>query len=373
MATSTSRWTYLNNNPFSSTGNADPQLVPGAHFNDNRGIIGLQGGCDRAISDSWLVGIEGSWFSNPMNTRNNNGGFTPFPPNFGFNEAITTNIQSVISVTPKLGLAVTPDWLLYAKGGYAVARIDTHGTFTPNDFNDPTLGDFNSTAWHSGWTAGAGVEYRLFRNVTVGLEYDYYRFQNLLHSGVVGLPDIGPGGVLSPSNPILHRVDANVQTLMGRVIFSFDSGGPQAGDTGPYAAYAAYVKAPPLAQPGPSYSAFVNNETKFSSWTGSRGPNVFVATPGSGYQIYSPTTIGIDYLMPSQYKLETRIKSGYVYSASNANTQFARYEGPVDTQASFNLTLLNFEFDPPVAGPVAEPADRQLLFAGQPALHPHGP
>lgn len=347
VATSTSRWAYTNGNPYSSTGNLDPQVVPGGNFTDNRGVVGLQAGCNRDIADSWLLGIEGSWFGNPMDNRNGNRGFTPFPPSFGFNEAITTNIQSVLSLTGRLGFAVTPDWLLYAKGGYAAARIDTSGTVSPNDFTSP-IGDFTTEAWHSGWTAGAGVEYRLFRNVTVGLEYDYYRFGNVSHSGITGLTET-LNGVTMPSNPVDHRVNADVQTLMARVNFALYSG-PSAGDTGPYAAYAAYVKAPPLAEAPSPWSAFTSNEVRYSSWTGTRGANVFAPDRGSGYQVYSPTTIGIDYNLPSEYKLETRLRGGYVYAAQNTPGQLARYEGPVDTQASFNLTFLNFDSIRPLLG-----------------------
>ena len=346
-ATSTSRWAYTNSNPFSSTDNLDPQLVPGANFNDNRGVIGLQAGCNRAIADQWLVGIEGAGFSNPMNSRNNNSGFTPFPSNFGFNEFVTTNIQSVLSATGRLGFAPTPDWLFYGKGGYAAARIETSGTFSPSDFNDPTLGDFSSTAWHSGWTAGAGLEYRLFKNVTIGAEYNYYRFANVSRSAAEALPDL-ENGVPTPSNPVNHRVNADVQTLMARVNFALPSGD----GTDPLAAYAAYVKAPPLAPPVNPWSAFTSSEVRYSTWTGTRGTNVFVADQGrgSGYQVYSPTTIGIDYNSPSEYKLETRFKGGYVYTSQNTAGQIARYEGPVDTQVSFNLTLQNFDTIQPLFG-----------------------
>lgn len=346
-ATSGARWGYTNSNAYSATGNTDPQVVSGANFSDNRGVVGLQAGCNKAIADSWLVGIEGSWFSNPMNNRNDNRGFTPFPPSFGFNEAITTDVKSVLSVTGRVGVAVTPDWMLYAKGGYAVARIDTAGTVSPNDFVAPH-GDFATTAWHSGWTAGAGVEYRLFRNVTVGLEYDYYRFGNVAHSGIIGLVDFDANGDPRPANPINHRVNADVQTLMARVNFGF--GGPE-GVSGPNAAYAAYLKAPPLAAPDASpWSAFTSNEVKYSTWTGTRGSNVFAPDRGAGYQVYSPTTIGIDYNLPSEYKLETRLKGGYVYTSHNTAGQTARYDGPIDSQASFNLTLLNFDAIQPLLG-----------------------
>jgi opacity protein-like surface antigen len=342
VATSTSNWVYPRSNAYSSTGDTDPQVVSGANFNDNRGIVGLQGGCNRAISDSWLVGIEASWISNPMNNQNNNRGFVPFDdPVNHFKEIITTDIQSVASVTGRVGVAVAPDWLLYGKGGYAIARIDTAGRFSPDDGG---TFEFATTAWHSGWTAGAGVEYRLLKNVSVGLEYDYYSFANVMHSGLTAITD-GNG---NPAVPIDHRVNANVQTLMARMNFAFDV--PSAGDSGPYAAYAAYVKAPPMAAAQSSFSAFSTSEVKYSSWNGTRGANVFAPDHGSGYQIYSPTTIGVDYSVPSEYKLETRIRSGYVYAAQNTAGQIARYDGPLDTQASFNLTYLNFDTIRPLLG-----------------------
>lgn len=347
-ATSRSHWAYTNSNAFSSTGNNDPQLVQGANFSDNRGVIGLQAGCNKGFANSWVVGIEGSWFTNPMNNENYNSNFIPFPqdPNFNYREIITTQIQSVYSITGRLGVAPTADWLLYGKGGVAVAKIETAGRVSP--VFDPAIFDFGTTAWHGGWTAGAGVEYRLFRNVTIGAEYNYYSFGSVTHAGKISAIDFDINGVGSPASLVNHRVDATVQTLMGRVNFAL-GGGPDAAG-GPYAAYAAYLKAPPLAAPIDPFSAFITNEVKYSGWTGNRGANVFVPQNGKGYQVYSPTTIGIDYNRPSEYKLETRFKGGYVYSSQNTPGQLARYEGPVDSQVSFNLTMLNFDNIRPLLG-----------------------
>jgi hypothetical protein len=98
------------------------------------------------------------------------------------------------------------------------------------------------------------------------------------------------------------------------------------------------------------FSAFATNEVKYTSWDGSRGSNIFATDRGSGYQIYSPTTIGIDYMLPSQWKLETRFKGGYVYSAHTTPNQGASYQGPVDTQVSFNATFLSFDMIRPLLG-----------------------
>lgn len=343
-ATSSARWDYKNSNFYNSTGNADPQLISGASFNDTRGVIGLQGGCNRAIGEWWVVGIEGAWFSNPLNEHNFKPGYFPDPTNTTNREVVTTNIQSVMSLTGRVGVAPSADWLLYAKGGYAAARIETEGRVTPQ-LSVSNL-DFITTNWHSGWTAGAGVEYRLFRNITIGLEYDYYKFASVTHSGGITALDIFPGGT-RPANPVLHDVNASVQTLMGRINIGLND--PTV-DSSPRAAYAAYLKAPPMAVPAGNFSGFVTSEMRGSGWSGSRGANVFAPDAGKGAQVYSPTTIGIDYLMPSQYKFETRIKSGYVYSAQNTPGQVGRYEGPVDTQAAFNLTILSFDSFRPLFG-----------------------
>jgi opacity protein-like surface antigen len=349
-AISRSRWTYTNNNPYSATGNAGPQVVPGVDFSKDRGVVGLQAGCNRAIADQWVVGAEGAWFSNPMNQQKMSA-FDPFQdPPFNHREIVTTNIQSVVSLTGRLGLAPTADWLLYGKGGAAAARIETAGRVSPA-FGPPVF-DFATQAWHGGWTAGGGVEYRLFRNVTLGVEYDYYSFRDVSHSGFTAAQDI-VNLVASPSNPVNHTVNADVQTVMGRVNFGLGAGPDVAAppNNAPHSGmYLKALKAPPPAAPAGQYSAFDTSEVRYTSWTGTRGSNVFAADPGSGYQIYSPTTIGIDYLMPSEYKLETRVKGGYVYSRHNTPNQQATYEGPVDTQVSLNLTLLNLDSIRPLLG-----------------------
>jgi opacity protein-like surface antigen len=345
ITSSKSNWAYTNSNAYTATGNTDPQLVAGANFYDNRGVIGLQGGCNRAASDRWIVGVEGSWITSPMNHDTNNN-FIPFPqdPEFNFREILTTNIQSAFAITGRLGYSVSPNWLVYVKGGYAIGEIKTSGRVSPAF--DPAIFNWTDTRWHGGWTAGAGVEYRLFNNVTIGAEYAYYRLGNADHSGVITAEDT-VNGVTSPANPVNHRVNAEMQTVMARVNFAF-GGGPYAA-SGPDAAYAAYLKAPPLPVRAGTFSAFTNSEVRYSSWNGTRGSNIFAADRGSGYQVYAPTTTGFNYEVP-ELKLESRFKGGYVYANHSTPNQLAIYNGPIDTQATFNATFLNFETIKPTLG-----------------------
>jgi outer membrane immunogenic protein len=331
-AMSESNWDYRNSNPFTATGNFDPQLIRGANFKDSRAVLGAQAGCNAMVQGPWLIGAEVSWISNPHILEKNNG-FDPFQGAgaIPFTTAITNNIRSVLSATARLGFTLGNDWLFYGKGGFALAEIETRGVISPS-----TPGfDWNDTQWHNGWTVGGGIEYRLFRNVTIGVEYSYYQFAEKIHTGGVSVTDLA---VNAQSNPVSHSVSADLQTIMARVNFGF-------GD--PIATQALPQQDSRFTG---TFSAFMNSESRFSSWNGTRGVNVFAVEPGRGYQIYSPTLVGFDYDDASAYKLEARIKGGHVYARHETQGQIATYNGPVDTEASFNVTLQNFDTIKPTFG-----------------------
>jgi hypothetical protein len=91
------------------------------------------------------------------------------------------------------------------------------------------------------------------------------------------------------------------------------------------------------------YSAFANFEARFSSWRGSRGTNVFDPTPGKGNQFYVPMTFGLDYESAGNYRLQTRVKTGYVNSNNQTPAQVASLSTMVDTQVTTTLTYLAAE------------------------------
>ena len=96
------------------------------------------------------------------------------------------NLQSL---TGQAGIVAWDRTLLYGKGGWALTRVnfDAANTVTGLDVSPAQW------KWVDGWTAGAGLEYLLWTHVSIGVEYDYYRFNignytNLLSNagGVVG-------------------------------------------------------------------------------------------------------------------------------------------------------------------------------------------
>ena len=129
---------------------------------------------------------------------------------------------------------------------------------------------------------------------------------------------------------------------------SFLVAGAGAEDAGSLAqgalAQASNTEAPhSLVQLGAGYSAFANFEARYSAWRGSSGPNIFDPTPGKGNQIYVPMTFGLDYESAGNYRLQTRVKTGYANSNSLTPGQVASLSTMVDTQVTTTLTYLAAE------------------------------
>jgi outer membrane immunogenic protein len=321
-----STWSYRGGaNLFNSLPGSDAIVSPTEEFREVKATVGGQVGCNFSYGGPWLLGLEGSALATPMDRARSNGIRL-----FSGTELIRTEIRSIVSTTARIGFTPTPDWLVYVKGGYAAAYIDASGSIPDND----DLG-FGISRWHHGWTVGSGFEYRLFRNVSVGAEYSYYNF---------GDRDYTQVNPLFPAGPIQFRAGAEVHSAMARINF-YDPNSPAARTNAAFSSPAFAGR----------FSSFVDAGTQYGAWQGTRGPNTNQAGEGKGYQVYSPVAIGIDYDEPN-FKVETRARGGYVYSANrtdrlttrDTNTSF--YSGPVDTQTSFNVVMLNFENIRPQVG-----------------------
>jgi outer membrane immunogenic protein len=86
----------------------------------------------------------------------------------GLRYSAFNNLQSL---TGQAGLAFDRT-LFYGKGGGALTRVDFDAT------NSVTGADVSTASWKwvDGWTVGGGLEYLLYTHVSIGVEYDYYRF-----------------------------------------------------------------------------------------------------------------------------------------------------------------------------------------------------
>jgi len=116
----------------------------------------------------------------------------------------STDVNRIATVTGRLGVAAG-QWLVYAKAGWAGAHVDVagHNTIGPDGFS---IGD-----WRNGWTAGAGLEYKVTRNIGLGLEYSFIDLGSQHYHSATSL------GV--PVNIVGH--DVEMQSITGRLNFHF--------------------------------------------------------------------------------------------------------------------------------------------------------
>lgn len=77
----------------------------------------------------------------------------------------TISIDSIVTLTGRLGFILGTDWLAYAKGGYALADVENR--------LDTRNGNLRSKARENGWVVGGGIDYRIAPHVLLGAEYNY--------------------------------------------------------------------------------------------------------------------------------------------------------------------------------------------------------
>jgi len=116
----------------------------------------------------------------------------------------TTDISTIATVTGRLGFAAN-QWLVYAKAGWAGGHVDVsgHTAAGPDSFS---VGD-----WRTGWTTGAGLEYKMTRNIGFGVEYSLIDLGSVHYHATTAL------GV--PVNIVGQDVQA--QSVTGRLNFHF--------------------------------------------------------------------------------------------------------------------------------------------------------
>jgi outer membrane immunogenic protein len=133
------------------------------------GVVGgVQLGCDLQAG-AWVFGVQtmfdgtGIQGSHPYV-----GGFS----NSAF-ETLGTSTPWFGTLTGRIGYAVVPQALLYAKGGMAWV----HNRYTDVDTSATGFaGSLDAT--QLGWTVGGGVEYSFLPNWSLFAEYAYYDFGN---------------------------------------------------------------------------------------------------------------------------------------------------------------------------------------------------
>jgi outer membrane immunogenic protein len=138
------------------------------------GVLGIQ-----HQFGQFVLGVEvnysGTGFGDDWDASNNGpnasclgGTATPF--------TCRARVDSILTIGPRVGFALSNRWLVFATGGYAQGRIDTSVLHRSTGVE---VG--RSSHSHDGWFAGGGVEYALTPNWSLGLEYQHVDFDTERH------------------------------------------------------------------------------------------------------------------------------------------------------------------------------------------------
>jgi outer membrane immunogenic protein len=128
----------------------------GTSFNPSGGIFGGQLGY-RWQWNQLVLGVEGTGAWANLTQDVLKGSATEFA---------TLKIKSLYTVTGQAGWAMN-QWLFYVKGGWA-------GAHSEQDLNFPGVATASNSQSNSGWTVGGGIDYAVWQNLILGVEYDHF-------------------------------------------------------------------------------------------------------------------------------------------------------------------------------------------------------
>ncbi len=146
---------YVFNQPLLAT-------VEPLSFSDAAAMGGAQLGVRLDIGTDWTLGLEAAYTGGTVDDVLTSLAFA--------DRSRSIEVSDQITVTAQLGHS-WGDWLVYIKGGYANAQIDTSANVISTGVLTSTSSDREG-----GWTVGIGVDRLIAPNVTVGLSYDYSHY-----------------------------------------------------------------------------------------------------------------------------------------------------------------------------------------------------
>jgi outer membrane immunogenic protein len=178
--------------------------ITSADFDLNGAIAGLQAGFNWQVNNI-VFGVEGDiqWSGQKgsadfLCAATTIGGpcfpgFTFLPPGAtGVSLSLEEKLRWFSTLRGRVGVTLTPTWLLYVTGGLAIGNFDTDAALTGFTNAAPSVAvtATNSTSQtKAGWTLGAGVEAVITGKWTGKLEYLYVDYGTI--SGNVANTAIG--------------------------------------------------------------------------------------------------------------------------------------------------------------------------------------
>jgi len=159
---------------------------------------GGQIGCDYQAGN-WVIGAQGLFDATDFKGSNH---VVPGPgdPQFPDVFDVSSRVSWLATATARIGYAIQPQLLLYARGGAAWMRSDLNFSITAMGLTNTYTG----AETRAGWTAGAGLEYLIAANWSVFAEYSHMDFgTGTLDTTLITAP---------PPEPI--RISYRIDTVM---------------------------------------------------------------------------------------------------------------------------------------------------------------
>jgi outer membrane immunogenic protein len=163
-------------------------------------------------SGNIVFGLEGSFAAADIN-GSESGDIPLFGP-FGFTAETETDINWLGTATARVGLLVSDNFLIFAKGGAAFAEIESSGTIDGFVSGNWVSIDADETAL--GFTVGVGGEVMFAQNWSAKLEYNYVRFDDVDFSGDVALF----GGAI-PLGEYDYSADVDLHLVKAGIAYHF--------------------------------------------------------------------------------------------------------------------------------------------------------
>ncbi len=171
--------------------------APGNCRKDENGLeYSVRMGYDARMGSNLVAGflVEGAKSS----ARDGSSAFSTTPAGYSFDR----ELDYAISARARLGITPGGGGLFYVTGGGSYAKID-HTFSTTNTANSFSPVNDGKMVW--GWQAGGGAEVLLSRNLSLGLEYLYNRYDDGDYFVAIG------NGTAGPTNPFVLAGGVNMR------------------------------------------------------------------------------------------------------------------------------------------------------------------
>jgi outer membrane immunogenic protein len=210
-------------------GAAQVGAQPPVSFNSSGALGGLQLGYNWQFNKNWIAGFETDFAWTGIKGSGSSMNATSALPTV----AVEEKVKWFGTVRARLGYLPSRNFLAYVTGGFAYGRLEQNGSYW---FGNPNVGGggialnaggysvacgngigFNvspcfagsSSGMATGWTVGGGIEYALWKNLTVKAEYLYISLDRKSLTETA-LQVFTPGNAFASFNANYSRVGLNV-------------------------------------------------------------------------------------------------------------------------------------------------------------------